>query len=109
MLDKIKALCKNEGISVSQLEQLMGFGSKAIYKWDEQTPGIDRVKKVADHFGVSVDYLLSDDLEYDEREALMQKLFDGDPTMRILFSAAQGVKTEDLLRVAKMIEALKQE
>ncbi|WP_254518368.1 helix-turn-helix domain-containing protein, partial [Salmonella enterica] len=29
-----------------------------IRKWENQTPGIDKIQKVADYFNVSVDYLL---------------------------------------------------
>ena len=106
MLDKIKELCRSQGMSVSQLEEVLGFGNKAIYKWDKQTPGIDKVKKVADYFGVTVDYLLSEEMEFDEKEALLQQLFDN-KGMRILFSATQGATEEDLVLAAQIIETLK--
>ena len=85
MLDKIKELCREKGISISQLEQSLGFGNKAIYKWDEQTPGIDRVKKVADYFGVTVDYLISNEMNYEAKEELLERAFSDNPDMRILF------------------------
>lgn len=36
----------------------LGLGKNSITRWDENKPSVDRVQKVADYFGVSVDYLL---------------------------------------------------
>ena len=110
MLDKIKLLCKNRGISVTQLEQELGFGNKAIYKWDVQTPGVDRVSKVADYFGVSIDYLVSDeDEEESEIDRAKQRLFDENPGFRILFDATEGCPEEELYRAAAIVRALKEQ
>lgn len=105
MLEKIKELCQQRGITLTQLEQECGLSNKALYRWDEQTPSVDRVKRVADRLGVTVDYLLSDE-EYDEKEIIRQKLFDT-PGKRILFSAMDGATENDLLLAAQVIEALK--
>lgn len=59
MYSKIKALCKEEGISVSKLESVLDFSRGSICKWSVNIPSINKVKAVADHFGVTVDYLLS--------------------------------------------------
>ncbi|HIB3686273.1 helix-turn-helix domain-containing protein [Enterococcus faecalis] len=58
MLEIIKKLCKNSGISVYQLEEYLGFGRNTIYQWNKRTPGIDKIESVADYFQVSTDYLL---------------------------------------------------
>ena len=55
----IKQLCKQRGISIPKLEKELGFGHGSIYNWDTNDPGIGKVQKVARHFGVSVDFLLS--------------------------------------------------
>lgn len=65
--DNIKRLCKKRGMTISALEKILGFSNYAIAKWDKSTPKIDSVKKVADFFGVSVDYLL---MEPETGEAL---------------------------------------
>lgn len=58
MVDLIKFLCNKKGITVSALGVELGLGKNSITRWDENKPSVDRVQKVADYFGVSVDYLL---------------------------------------------------
>ncbi|ENL2789112.1 helix-turn-helix domain-containing protein [Listeria monocytogenes] len=58
LLDRIKELCKKRSISVKMLEENLNFPSNTIYQWKKRTPGIDKLQKVADYFGVSLDYLL---------------------------------------------------
>ena len=105
MFDKIKELCNKRNISVLQLEREVGL-THGIHRWDTNKPSIDKVKAVADYFGVSVDYLLSDEEDYDETEVLKQKLFDT-PGMRVLFSATDGATEDDLMLAARMLEVLK--
>lgn len=57
MLEIIKKLCKEKGISVYQLEEFLGFGHNTIYQWNKRIPGIDKINSVADYFQVSTDYL----------------------------------------------------
>lgn len=58
MLDKIKQLCESRGITIKELERSLGFSNKALYRWDINSPSIDRVVAVADYFGISVDELI---------------------------------------------------
>lgn len=59
--DKIKKLCRENGISVPKLEIELGLSSGSISKWDKSSPKADNLKKVADYFGVTIDYLMSED------------------------------------------------
>ena len=59
----VKAVCKSKGISVMKLETELGFARSSIYKWNKPQPGIEKIKKVADYLGVSMEYLLSDQKE----------------------------------------------
>lgn len=54
----IQNLCKENGITINQLEKNAVIGRGTIARWDDHLPSIDKVGKVADYFGVSVDYLL---------------------------------------------------
>jgi transcriptional regulator with XRE-family HTH domain len=58
MVASIKLLCKQHGISIPKLEKELGFAHGSIYKWDTNDPGVDKVQKVAQRFGVTVDFLL---------------------------------------------------
>ena len=71
MVDLIKFLCNKKGITVSALGVELGLGKNSITRWDENKPSVDRVQKVADYFGVSVDYLLgrTDDPRIDKNDS----------------------------------------
>ena len=58
MLENIKAIAKGKGLSLRQLEETAGIGQNTISRWDENKPSVDKVKKVADALGVTVDELL---------------------------------------------------
>jgi transcriptional regulator with XRE-family HTH domain len=56
--EKIRELCKKQQLSLSGLEKKLGFGNATISRWDINVPSADKLLKVAQYFGVSVDYLL---------------------------------------------------
>lgn len=58
LLDKIKQLCREKKITLAELERKLSFSNGSMSRWNERTPSVDRVKKVADYFDVSTDYLL---------------------------------------------------
>ena len=58
MLENIKAIAKGKGLSLRQLEEVAGIGQNTMSRWDENKPSVDKVKKVADALGVTVDELL---------------------------------------------------
>lgn len=60
MLERIKALCCERGIAISQLERETGIGNGTISRWGESSPRVDKAKAVADYFGVTVDDLIRD-------------------------------------------------
>lgn len=58
ILQRVESLCKEKGVSISRLEKDCGIGNATIKKWDESVPRIDTLKKVADYFGVSIEYFI---------------------------------------------------
>lgn len=58
ILKKILELAEKNGISICGLEKTLGFGNGTIKKWGESSPTVDKLKKVADYFGVSIEYFL---------------------------------------------------
>lgn len=58
MLENIKRLCAERGISLSELERLSGLSRNTVGKWDENRPSVDKAKAVADCLGVPLDELL---------------------------------------------------
>lgn len=57
MYQKIKELCTERGISVATMESEVGFANGTVRRWGAIQPSIDKVIKVADYLGVSVDEL----------------------------------------------------
>lgn len=60
LVENIRCLCRERGVSIQQLERELGFGNGTIRRWGENAPSVDKVKAVADYFGVTVDELLTD-------------------------------------------------
>lgn len=56
--ERIKSLCRDNGISMNKLEEILGFGKGYISKLNLSTPNTAKIKKIADYFGVSITYLL---------------------------------------------------
>lgn len=59
-IDRLNDLCEKKGISKRKLERDAGLGIGSTSKWSQYRPNQASLKKVADYFGVSVDYLLGD-------------------------------------------------
>lgn len=128
--ENIKALCKTKGITISKAESDMGYARSTLCKIDKNTPSIDKLQKIADYFGVSIEYLKngessktgisqtsnikvvdeSDNIVVLDDEAL--ELIDSlrsNPEMRMLFSVSKKATKEDIIKAVKIIEALKDE
>lgn len=60
ILKKILELAEKNNISIRYLEKTLGFGNGAIKKWGESSPSVDKLKKVADYFGVNIEYFLKE-------------------------------------------------
>lgn len=63
LVKNIQRLAAERGLSIRQLEASAGLKLSTIYKWGENTPSVDKVKAVADYFGVTVDELLTEPKE----------------------------------------------
>lgn len=59
MKERVKSLCKANGISMNKLEETLEFGKGYISKLGSSTPNTTKIKQIADYFGVSVDYLMT--------------------------------------------------
>ena len=57
----IVALCEKNGTNLSSLERDVGLSNATIRKWEHSSPSANNLKRVADHFGVTVDDLMKED------------------------------------------------
>lgn len=71
LVDRIKLKCKENNTSMNALEGELGFGNGTLRRWDERTPGADRLLILANRLNISVDWLLTgketDQLSPDEK------------------------------------------
>lgn len=59
LFSHIKQLCEERNVTITKLEADCGLGNGSIKKWQSRsTPSADKVKKIAQYFNVSTDYLL---------------------------------------------------
>lgn len=62
IFEKVKKLAENEGISISKLESNCNIGNGTISKWNNSSPTVTNLKKVADYFGVSIEYFIDNEV-----------------------------------------------
>lgn len=108
--DRIKKLCKSHGISVRRLELDCDFSNGYIHNLKDNAMRADKLQKIADYFGVTVEYLQtgkqSKYYTSDGVAEYAQALFDN-PDIRVLFDAAKDSKAEDIQMAAELLKRLK--
>lgn len=119
-------LCRAKGVSPSKAAEQMGLSRTSVVKWKAgSVPTGATLNKIADYFGVSVDYLLGNEQKEkpaqtvqvrDEHDNIVvlddetRDLIDSlrsKPEMKMLFSVSKRATKEDIIKAVKIIEALK--
>lgn len=112
--ERIESLRKSTGLSQGKLEKELGFSNGSVSKWKTSTPTPERLQKLADFFGVTVDYLMNGEEKKDspkyylneETAAIAQDIFEN-KELRLLFDAAKDANPEDLKTTHDILLALK--
>ena len=63
LVEKIRQICSEKGLTIQRLEQTAGLTNGCVSKWAVSDPKVSNLKKVADVLGVTVDDLLTEDEE----------------------------------------------
>lgn len=58
IVDRIQLIMRERGSTLKQLERDCGLGNGTIRRWEEQSPRLDKLEKVADFLQISIDYLV---------------------------------------------------
>lgn len=111
-LDVIKELCKINGLSIRALEKELGFSNGSIAK--SETIKSDRLQKIADRFGVTVDYIVKGENPETgepyylniETKRIAQEVFES-KELRMLMDEARDADPEDIKAIHNMLLALK--
>lgn len=118
LYERIKELCKRKGTSVAEMERALGFGRSSVSKIDKHMPSADKLQKIADYLGVTIDSLMDgvpntgqqNDAKWyinEETARIAQEIYE-DPNKRALFYAARDSRPEDLKMAADMLERFKE-
>ena len=73
--DVIKLLCKERGISVSALEEALGFGNGSLMKG--KSIYSDRLFKLSQFFSVPMEFLVTGDKSYLSRNSALWSKYEG--------------------------------
>jgi len=105
MYERIKKLCRENGMTIPELEERAGISSGAISHWRSSSPKAQNVLSVAQVLECSVDYLLTGEIEKSpapkEGEAGLDEL-------TRLFSAADPWIQDQVLSLLRAAESAKQ-
>lgn len=106
-------LLASKGVKVSDVAKATGIRSSVFTDWKMGRYSLkaDKLQKIADYFGVSIEYLMTghdeskEDGYYinDDAKELAQFLFEN-PEYKVLFDASRKVKKEDLQIVKELID-----
>lgn len=111
--DTFIQLCNSVNKSPSAVVMELGMNKSAVTNWkNRQTPPRDAtLQKLAEYFGVSVDYLLGKEKSPAEAEdneiTEMLETLKNNPGMRVLFSKTKNATKEDIEKVIKMLDIMK--
>ena len=113
MYERYVKLRDSKGIKDAEVAKQTGIGRSTFSDWKtgRSQPKQEKLEKIANYFGVSVDYFYSgDEPAYylnDETAQIAQEIFEN-PTMRILFDASRKVSPDNLEFLAQMAKKLEE-
>ncbi|EAC4184113.1 XRE family transcriptional regulator [Listeria monocytogenes] len=99
LVERIKKLCQEQKITLAELERKTKLSNGTVRRWDEKTPGIDKLQIVADYFNVSTDYLLNRTDIRNHNTDETQQLLKGHP--EVLAYLQENTSDEDSMRLLK--------
>ncbi len=114
-VERVKMICKERKIPISRLERDCGFANGYISQLKKGSIPDDRLQKIADYFGMTVNELLGVQKDAQEEEyylnietkRIAQEAFE-DPMTRALLDARRGAKPEDVQMAINLLIRLKE-
>ncbi len=116
MYEIFENLCNKNNVTPYRVCKETGLTTATISNWKagRYTPKQDKLQKIADYFGVTLEYLMTGEEKQGEEKyyineetaEMAQTLFKNKP-LRVLFDAAKDATPEDLETTYNMLMALK--
>ena len=114
--ENFEMLCNLKGVKPSAVSKATGVSTATLTSWKQgkYTPKPDKLRKIAEYFGVSLEYLLGvENAEQgrgyyinEETAKMAQSIFE-DKDLRTLFDAAKDSSPDDLRMAAELLKRLK--
>ena len=118
--DRLKQLRVQNNITQKKLADILNVSQNAVYNWENGKcePSIDMLKKIANYFDVSFDYLIglekSDGLcsmttfqdEIDDYTQELGEFLYYNPNHKVLFDASMEVKQSDIEFAKQMLDRI---
>ena len=118
--ENFEALCNERGVKPGTVSKATGVSTATLTNWKKgnYTPKSDKLKLIADYFGVDVNYLLTGQhpehestsgKKYyfsDETAETAQELFEN-PALHALMDAGRGVSPETLKNLENILWEMK--
>lgn len=93
--DRIKTLCKQKGVSISETETDLGFSRGSLCKIDKNKPSMEKVEKLASFLGTSTSYIITGEKIESDKFVLNPK--DRKEIIEILSNTEQLLKQPGLM------------
>ena len=121
--EKLKKLRKEKNIYQKELAKFLGVSRPTItqYESGQRKPDYDTLKKIADYFDVSIDYLLGKTKERSSADKIKNAISD-DPELtdfwktlskrddlKLLFKQTKDMEPEDVKQIIRIIKAIEKE
>lgn len=120
MYEIFEQLLKEKGARASDVAKATGINPTVFSDWKKgkSSPKTDKLRKIAEYFGVSLEYL-DTGIDNEKESTSGQKYYFDDATaetaqeifdnkdLRMLFKAAQGASPDDLQMAANLLLRLK--
>ena len=106
LVDRLKQLCKQRGISFSEFERESGVGINTAGRWDQSSPSIAKVRLAAEYFGLSVSELIGEHDHDVEDMNEVRQTFRERPEMKMLFDAGKKATPDTVRKTAHFLEGL---
>ena len=102
--DKFVELCIKHNTKPNPVAKELGISSGAVTKWKKEgsQPNSTTLKKIADYFGVSVEYLLGKDnnikKDLSPKEQLLLSAYNSKPEMQPAVDRLLGIDTQTTIK-----------
>lgn len=109
--EKFKNLRKNNHLLQSDIASKVNVSTSTVGMWEQgrNQPDNETIKKLANIFGVTTDYLLDNDIKEDKNKELLETISTdlSDPINRVLYKKTSELKSEkDKQIVLSVIQGL---